>query len=266
MSKSAPKRRPGTSGNVSHRELAYAVEAVENVAESAVRDMFVLFHSYYDHTNEEQFRSDLKNKQSVIVLRDHEDRLRGFSTAVTTEYLFEGKPVRAFYSGDTVVDHRYWGQQTLWAAWLRLTGSIKQTVPDTPLYWFLVVNGHRSYRCLRAFFDVFYPAHDREQPPREKRLMNLFARTRFGDAYDAERGVISFATSHERLNSAWAEIPEKDRRKPDVRFFLERNAGYTNGDMLVCLTEFASENLKPFARRLFHEGMAEQTAQASRGP
>ena len=258
VSGSAPKHRPGMSGDAINRELGYAVEAVESVAESTVHDMFALFHSYYDHTSEEQFRSDLKNKQSVIVLRDHENRLRGFSTAVTTEHLFDGKTVRAFYSGDTVVDHRYWGQQTLWAAWLRLTGSIKQTAPEIPLYWFLVVNGHRSYRCLRAFFEVFFPAYDRATTQQGKALMDMLARGRFGGAYDAGRGVVSFATSHERLNSAWAEIPEKDRQRPDVRFFLERNAGYVSGDLLVCLTEFTPENLKPFARRLFLEGLAEQ--------
>lgn len=264
MSESASTHRADAAGNAgSPRELVSAVEAVECIAEATVRDMFALFHSYYDDTSEAQFRSDLKNKQSAIVLRDHQGRLRGFSTAVTTDHVFEGKPVRAFYSGDTVVDHHYWGQQTLWAAWLRLTGSIKQAAPAVPLYWFLVVNGHRSYRCLRAFFEVFYPAYDREQPPRDKRLMDLFASARFGDAYDARRGVISYATSHEHLNSAWAGVPEKDRQKPDVRFFLERNAGYISGDMLVCLTEFAAENMKPFARRLFQEGMAQAANRTS---
>lgn len=236
-------------------DLDYRIETPDSLGEETVGDMFALYSRYYDGTGEQLFRSDLANKQYVIVLRDQENTVQGFSTAVVTEHRFEGTLLREFFSGDTIVDERYWGQQTLSAAWLRLTASIKAADPEVPLYWFLMVKGHRTYRYLRAFFKVFYPAHDRETPPDQKALMDMMARQRFGEAYDGDRGVVSFATSHGHLKSSWAEVPEKDRRRPDVIFFLERNPGYAHGDELVCLTEVSSTNLRPLGARMFVDGM-----------
>jgi hypothetical protein len=85
--------------------------------------------------------------------------------------------------------------------------------------------------------------------------MDMLARERFGEDYDAGRGVISFDAPHGHLKTSWAEIPEKDRSRPEVVFFLERNPGYVHGDELVCLTELAPDNLRPLANRLFCEGM-----------
>ena len=48
----------------------------------------------------------------------HEDRV---STQVVTEHRFEGAPIRTIYSGDTIVDHRYWGQKGLIFNWRRMS-------------------------------------------------------------------------------------------------------------------------------------------------
>lgn len=236
-------------------ELDYKIETVDALDDGMIDDMFALYSRYFDATSEQLFRSDLANKQYVIVLYDQHDTVQGFSTAVVTEHRFEGRLLRELFSGDTIVDERYWGQQSLIGAFLRLSGSVKAADPKVPLYWFLMVKGHRTYRYLRAFYKVFYPAHDRETPPEQKALMDMLARRRFGDAFDGDRGVVSFPTSHGHLKTSWADIPEKDRRRPDVIFFLERNPGYVHGDELVCLTEVSSTNLRPMANRLFSDGM-----------
>ncbi len=236
-------------------DLEYRIETVDGLGEDTVGDMFALYSRYYDGTSEQLFRRDLAEKQYVIFLRDEQDRMQGFSTVAVTEHRFEGKPVRSFFSGDTVVDQRFWGQQTLPAAFFRLSSSIKAEAPEVPLYWFFPPMSQRTYRYLRAFFRVFFPAYDRETPPRVKALMDLFAGERYGDAYDADRGVISFATPQGHMNPSLAEIPEKVRQKPDVKFFLERNPGYLRGDALVCLAELAPTNLHRPAERLFRKGM-----------
>ena len=236
-------------------ELDSKIETVDALDDGMIGEMFALYRRYYGGTGEKLFRSDLAEKQRVIVLRDRQDRLQGFSTVAVTGHRFEGKPVSSIFTGDTVVDDRYWGQQSLIAAFLRLSGSVKAEAPEVPLYWFFVVMSQRTYRYLRAFFKVFFPAYDRDTPPREKALMDLFARQRFGECYDAESGIISFASPMGYLNPSWAEIPKKVQNRPDVKFFLERNPGYMNGDELVCLTELAVDNLKPPARPPFLEGM-----------
>lgn len=236
-------------------DLEYKIEMVDMIDKDTIGDMFTLYDRYYSGTSEKLFNSDLANKKYVILLRDKRGGLQGFSTAVVGEHQFQGEKLRSFFSGDTIVDEKYWGQQALSTACFQLTGHIKAAEPGTPLYWFLLVKGHRTYRYLRAFFREFFPAYDRETPLREKALMDLLAHERYDDAYDSARGVVSFPTSHGHLKSSWADIPDKDRNRPDVIFFLEHNPDYVKGDELVCLTELAPSNLRPLAERLFRKGM-----------
>lgn len=236
-------------------DLEYKIEMVDMIDKDTIGDMFTLYDRYYAGTSEKLFHSDLANKKYVILLHDKRGWLQGFSTAAVSEHQFQGERLRSFFSGDTIVDEKYWGQHTLSTAYFQLTGHIKAAEPGTPLYWFLLVKGHRTYRYLRAFFKEFFPAHDRKTPPREKALMDQFAHERFGDVYDVDRGVVSFPTSHGHLKSSWADIPEKDRNRLDVIFFLEHNPDYVKGDELVCLTELVASNLRPLAERLFRKGM-----------
>lgn len=236
-------------------ELDYRIETVDVLHDGTVDTMFTLYSRYYDGTSEQLFRRDLADKQYVILLHDQSGELRGFSTAAVSKHEFEGETLRSFFSGDTIVDQSHWGQQALPMAWFRLTGHIKVAEPETPLYWFLLVKGHRTYRYLPTFFRVFFPTCKRETPHRYQALMDMLASERYGEAYDRDRGVVDFATSHGHLKSSWADIPDKDRQRPDVAFFLERNPGYVKGDELVCLTELAASNLRPLAERLFQTGM-----------
>ena len=236
-------------------ELDYRIVTVDALGADRIASMFALYSDYYDGTTEELFRRDLAEKQYVILLEDESAVLRGFSTAVVAEHDFEGGRLRSFFSGDTIIDQSHWGQQTLPTAWFRLTGHIHAAEPETPLYWFLLVKGHRTYRYLPTFFRVFFPTHEDETPAYHQSLMDLLAGERYGEAYDQERGVVAFETSHGHLKPSWADIPEKDRNRLEVAYFLERNPGYIKGDELVCLTELAPSNLRPIAERLFRVGM-----------
>ena len=236
-------------------DLEYRIETVDGLGEDTVDDMFTLYSRYYDGTSEQLFRRDLAEKQYVIVLRDTGGRVQGFSTQVVTEHRFEGATIRTIYSGDTIVDHRRWGQKALAFTWLRMSGAIKAAAPAVPLYWFNPVMAYRTYRYMRILYRVFYPAHDRETPPRELALIDMLARERFEDAYDADKGLVRFPTPQGYLKSPWAKVPAKDRLKPDARFFHERNPGYVMGDLLICLAELAPANLRPLPERLFQQGM-----------
>jgi hypothetical protein len=131
---------------------------------------------------------------------------------------------------------------------------VKAEVPDLPLYWFLIVKGHRTYRYLSAFSIDFYPHWQTPTPAWAQALMTGLGRGRFGDAYDVHRGVVSFLQSRGHLKRAWASVDPDEALRPDVAFFLRSNPGYTHGDELICLTELCSANLRPLARRVFDQG------------
>jgi hypothetical protein len=227
---------------------------VAALGEADRRAMYALYRRYYDASSWRLFAEDLAEKDRALVLRDETGALQGFSTLAVYERMFEGRPVRVIFSGDTIVDERHWGQQALAFAWLRLAGSIKSAQPQLPLYWLLISKGHRTYRYLPAFSRAFHPSPDAATDAALAPLRDFLGRDRFGDAYDAAAGVVRFAASRGHLRAEYADVPEAHRRLPEVAFFLERNPGYPRGDELVCVCELCPDALRPIARRAFLAG------------
>jgi hypothetical protein len=237
------------------RQLDATVDPVIALGDRAIGAMFDLYDRYYDATSRQLFEADLRNKDYVVTLREPTGALAGFSTLAVMDAEIDGKPLRAIYSGDTIIDHAHWGTQALAFTWIRFAGTVKAWAPDLSLYWFLIVKGHRTYRYLSAFSVDFYPRWDRPTPARERGIMDELARGRFADTYDATRGVVSFPCSRGHLKPEWATIEQTEAARPDVAFFLRSNPGYVSGEELVCLTELASDNLRPLARRVFEQGL-----------
>ena len=231
------------------------IRCIQELPGALQDSMFALYERYYTATSRQLFLEDLHNKDWVILLTDSQERLVGFSTLAILSFEFNGMPYRAIFSGDTIIAHTHWGEPALAFSWLRFAGRLKSEQPAVPLYWFLIVKGHRTYRFLPAFSLRYYPHWQQPTPPGEQALLDHLAKRRFGDAYDSQRGLVRFPVSRGQLKSPWAVIPPDDLRKPEVRFFLERNPGYIHGDEWVCLTELHPDNLRPLARRLFLQGL-----------
>jgi len=236
------------------RQLTATIDHVASLTDRAIGAMFDLYDKYYAATSRPLFEADLRNKDFVVTLREPSGALAGFSTLAVIEAEVGGERLRAIYSGDTIIDHAHWGTQALAFTWIRFAGTIKAWAPERPLYWFLIVKGHRTYRYLSAFSVDFFPRWDTPTPARTRAVMDELARARFAAAYDASRGVVSFPQSRGHLKPQWALIDPDEAARPDVSFFLRSNPGYGRGDELVCLTELASGNLRPLARRVFDQG------------
>jgi hypothetical protein len=231
------------------------VEAVSALERRTVSEMYDLYCTYYDSTSPALFEFDLQHKESVLLLRDGAGAVVGFSTIAIQSAKLDTGPVRAIYSGDTIIDRAYWGTQALAFTWLRYAGTVKARAPDYPLYWFLIVKGHRTYRYLSAFSIDFYPHWSTPTPAWARSVIERLARRQFDAAYDSERGVVSFPQSRGHLKQPWAAVEPEDAARPDVAFFLRSNPGYTRGEELVCLTELTPGNLRPLARRVFEQGL-----------
>jgi hypothetical protein len=220
------------------------------------RVMYALFERYYRATSPQLFLRDLASKDTVILLQDKGGRLCGFSTLASSSIKVGGETVRIVFSGDTVIERAYWGSHALAFAWIRHIGKIAAQALSEPLFWLLISKGHRTYRYLPAWMLHFTP--DWRCPPDTSltELKDAIATARFGTAYDRNAGVLRFAKSQGHLAPEWAEVAPREALRPDVRYFLERNPGYTRGDELVCLGELAASNLRPLMRRLFLQGAA----------
>lgn len=211
----------------------------------AMQDLYL---AHYCETSPAIFRADLAAKHDVLLLW-HAGALVGFTTWRLDACMHEGRVIRVLYSGDTVVHRAHWGQQALAFAWIRRMGELARE-GAAPLYWLLLVKGHRTYKYLSVFALRFFPHWQQAEPELETLAAHL-ARTRFGDEYLPGAGIVRFASPRGQLRPEIALPSAAECAKAATRHFLARNPGYAQGDELVCLCELAAHNMRPLARRLF---------------
>lgn len=215
-----------------------------------VQTMFELYASNYADVSDHIFRRDLEQKTDVLLLTNADDQLRGFTTLEIYSSNAAGRPVRVLFSGDTIIDPAYWGSPAWALEWIRFAGTVARR-HETPLYWLLIVKGHRTYRFLPAFATHYIPHHKIPEQPDDRAMLSALAREKFGDHFDSASGVVRFPTPQGRLVDKLADVPVKHRKLGSVAHFLKLNPGYRDGDELVCLCRLALDNLRPLAARAF---------------
>jgi hypothetical protein len=219
--------------------------------------MYDLMASAYEGVTYPIFDRDLAAKSHVILLRDAAGLICGFSTLVLWRFRTGGQPIRILFSGDTIVRRSAWGFRVLPMTFLRIAGACYARSGEHRLYWLLTTKGHRTYRFLRLFFNRYHPGPAQS----ERRLAALAAEIGqhyFADRYDPRTGILaaSAADSHQRLRRELAEIALKDRKRPDVQFFVARNPKFADGDELLCLAELEPGNIRDNLRPVFAQGSA----------
>ncbi len=230
-----------------------AVVCVEALSESVIQAMASLYLDNFDGTSEATFRSDLFEKNDVILLYC-EGRLVGFTTLKIFQTSWNGTSVNVVYSGDTIVSQLHWGQQELAFAWISRIGQIKRSAPHLPLFWFLLVKGHRTFKYLSVFGKSFFP-HWLAPRGDLKSLADQLASAKFGSDYDPITGVVRFSASRGHLKAVIADPSPEEMTKAATQFFLLKNPGYRIGHELVCICELELFNMKPLTARIFQRAV-----------
>ncbi|MCP4398952.1 MAG: hypothetical protein GY801_16840 [bacterium] len=204
--------------------------------------------AHYENVKKDKFLEDLAEKESVLFLYDEVGTIQGFTTFMLMETQVDGHGIQALYSGDTIIDKAFWGQRELF----RVFGSLFRQFLEQrqePIYWFLMTKGIRTYMLLPLFFENFYPSCMSVIPQEYQALKDRLARQKFGKFYLKERGIVRVEPKADRLQCELACIPEHKLKNPHVRFFVEQNPGYTDGDELVCITQISNANLTAIGKR-----------------
>jgi hypothetical protein len=207
--------------------------------------MFNILGVYFNGVDPDAFRSDLDEKDVVILLTEEvSGEIRGFSTQKFISAHVNGKPIQAIFSGDTIVEKEYWRQTVLVKEWFKLVFERLNAQPEVPLYWFLICMGYKTYRFLPVYFNTYYPSAELSSAVEEKEILDALAEGRFGSQYDAGKGIVRFARNNVSLRNGFAGIPVSKEVDQHVRFFLERNPDYRKGEELACLTRLHPSNFK----------------------
>lgn len=197
--------------------------------------MFALYTRYFATRERMVFERDLAEKEWVILLRDDDGAIDGFSTLMRMHV--DGATV--FFSGDTIVAQHRWGSYDLPRLWARHVFA----AADANTYWFLISSGYRTYRYLPLFFREFYPQNGAMKP-----LLDRVATMKFGESYDANTGVIRLATPAP-LREGISD-PKLRMSNPHVRFFVTANPRHAEGDELACLVRIDRGNLTTAGARM----------------
>ncbi len=243
--------------------LRGSLESIKKLTESNIQQMFSLMHNHYKGVNEPVFRHDLNRKSGIILIRDEEDKIRGFST-FRLDYE-EFLDALVLFSGDTIIHSDAWGSNLLFSNFGKILAQMMaiqegNNIPDeitifgrsekktiSRLYWFLISKGYRTYLMLPLFFQSYYPGINGRVDGNLSLKLEKLAEKRFPEEWNPERGILEI--HHDRLTENLAEIPQKRRENRHVAFFLEQNPQYTLGEELACLTEISMKNIRPGARR-----------------
>lgn len=228
MTEDVASRIPETLGRV---------VAVADIDEGIEHQMLELMSSYFDGVDEAAFRTDLRNKDQVILILAGE-RIVGFSTMHVGNEVIAGSPTTVLFSGDTIVDVAYWSSPVLQREFARCAIDLMRK-KDNPVYWFLLCSGYRTYRYLPVFFKEFWPQHGAKTPPQIAAMMKELATNRYGHKY--RHGIV--ADLNGRLRDGVSPISDKLLANAHVAHFLKMNPGHAKGDELVCLAHITPDNL-----------------------
>ena len=235
-------------------KLEGEILAVAQTSEEQHREMFQLFSHYFPGVSFQDFMADFTEKKWVIVLIEKESKtIQGFSTQTVLKTEVEGRTCYALFSGDTIIAREFWGEKILMALWGRLAFDLIDQYQGRELYWFLLCLGYKTYRFLPVFFKEFYPAAALPDRPDLRRVLDSFARDKYGEVYDPELGIVRMG-KEAALRSGVADIDEQLRRNPHIDFFVRKNPGFGQGDELACIAPLCQENFNRFALRIVRNG------------
>lgn len=231
--------------------LLSEIIAVDRLSVADRRVMLDLMQRHYENLRPDRFFADLSQKQVVIVVRESERRaLCGFTTLAVLEPADDEPGRYALFSGDTIMDRRYWGDPALGQAWGRFVLQWLDQHPDATCDWFLISQGFRTYRYLSLFFREFYPHYNRATPTAATRRIAQLATQLFGERFDAHRSLIRADTDSYHLREELAATGGRPDCDPHVAHFLQLNPGHVYGDELCCLAPLTRENFTAAAWRV----------------
>lgn len=212
--------------------------------------MFNLMSAYFDNVCKDKFEKDLNEKHWVIILKDSAGgEIQGFSTFMLLDSAADNTPVKGIFSGDTIVDKKYWGETELMRVWGKFIISLMEKYKDYKLYWFLSSMGYKTYKFLPVYLNEFYPRYDKKTPPFEQKVLDAFAYKKYPLEYNGDTGIIHFDRKKECLKTGMADIAPNRLKNPHIKFFAEKNPLFWQGDELACIAELSEENMKPAMKR-----------------
>lgn len=232
------------SAAIKKEKVSTFFRPISSVTVSNIKQMYDLYAKYYENTSLDVFLSDLSKKSGVIlVTRAVDDQIVGFSTQTFFDIKVDGKRVRGIFSGDTIIEQAYWGNNALANTFYRRLIIERLKRPFVPFYWFLISKGYKTYLLMTNNFYNYYP-NVNGKDEQYRRVTEAYCQQLFPDAFDREKMLLDFGESYVRLKGDVATItPELTATSPHIAFFEKVNPSWRRGTEVPCLAACDYESL-----------------------
>ena len=188
--------------------------------------------------NSDTFRRVLLTYDRAIILRERLDgSLRGMSLLGKDVINHKGQKVVTLKFGLAFCHNYYQGGPYLYYVIIYHIMKALICHRTSKVYILSKLFSYKSYVSLINMCKQVYPIHDKEIPEFEKDLLQRFAMSICfdGETYNPETFILEREMS--RVKSHVAKITTCDLENPHIRFFAERNPGWTKGHCLFCISE-----------------------------
>jgi hypothetical protein len=189
-------------------------------------------------------------KTGVIILQDKkENRIVGFSTWTEIEIMAAGKKALGVFSGDTVVEKKYWGNRELQKSFAKLLLKTKIRKPNTSVFWLLISKGYKTYLLLTNNFPKHYPRHDKNNIKLES-IVDNYCQQLYPSAYNTTHRLLDFGDEYQHLKGDVAAITQDmTESHPDIKHFELLNPSWRQGTELPCVGEVSVDMFWQFIRK-----------------
>ncbi|MGF1584819.1 MAG: hypothetical protein ACFCUM_05825 [Bacteroidales bacterium] len=220
------------------------------LTEADKNNLFQLHVQYYDQVVESVFMKDLSEKDWIIIIKDGQGELQGFSTIQLIWLKIGQKDHLYLFSGDTIIREAARNFHGLSGAFIHFMYALIENHHHVPIHWFLITKGFRTYRFLPLYFREYYPVRNKVVPGYYQEVLDTVAFYKFGNNYNPGAHLICYDHEKDRLKPKHALVPDGRLRNPEIEFFLAKNPFYHKGDELTCITDISMSNFNPLVERV----------------
>ncbi len=223
---------------------------IKKISIPQLLEMHKIFVQYYHNADLQTFITDMGAKTGVIILQDKkENRIVGFSTWTEIEIMAGGKKALGVFSGDTVVEKKYWGNRELQKSFAKLLLKTKLRNPSRPVFWLLISKGYKTYLLLTNNFPKHYPRHDKNNIKLES-IVDDYCQQLYPNAYNTTHRLLDFGDEYQHLKGDVAAITQDmTESHPDIRHFEQLNPSWRQGTELPCVGEVSVDMFWQFIRK-----------------
>jgi len=204
--------------------------------------MYELISLCFMGVEREFFEKDLLEKDYVVLLYQDND-LAGFSTfTIRPSIDIENRTATILCSGDTIIHPKHWGSSALGRTLIQSAWDLHRQSERESFWWLLITSGPRTWGVLPTFFKIFQPHPILPKDLLLEKWTRKLCEDRWPGRQDSMSNLIRLPHP-QKLRPPLDKLPTSRLKNSGVRWYVDVNPNWYNGDELPSLVQIHPSNL-----------------------